>query len=106
MRLTSPRDLIAVVAVIAGLVGATALVAGYVERPGQTAAPAAAESGCGDCLQAKAQACGQGECQHECGPDACADCTQPDDAAPAPPAGCPMKTTGDGCDPIGCPFSR
>ncbi len=89
---TSLRNLILVVAVVVGLIGATALVAGYAEKPAPAAKVAASDATCGGCPLAGTEAC-------------CADCAQPACGAAAAPTGCQMKT-GQGCQPTGCPFAQ
>lgn len=101
MKLTSPRSPILLVAVIVGLIGATALVAGYVERPGQTAKVAANEDTCGGCPLAGTEACCQAKCEGECRDGCCGVCTQPACCASAATAGCQMKAKV-GCGPTGC----
>jgi hypothetical protein len=99
MSLDSSKKAILLAGVIVGLVAATALVAGYVERPGQAAGVAANEHNCGGCCPlAGTDACCRAKCQGESGDECCGACAQPGCAAPS---ACQMKAEA-GCGPMGC----
>lgn len=99
MSLDSSKKAILLAGVIVGLVAATALVAGYVERPGQAAGIAANEHNCGGCPLAGTDVCCRAKCQGECGDDCCGVCAQPNCAAPS---GCQMKAKAGYSSPMGC----
>jgi len=108
-----------VAAVIVGLIVATALVAGYVDRPGTGAQVAAAGSKCAGCpLEGTPECCketgtcpaGSGTCPQAscCAETAAATCPAgaPTCAQPAESAGstCPMKAAAaSGCTGGQCP---
>jgi hypothetical protein len=111
MKLIFSKSPIVVVAVIVALAAGTALVAGYVDGPGQGAA-VTAEDRCAECPKAGTDACGKvsgvceegKECATPCGEGTCEEKA----------AACPMKAEASGCPAMaepacgtgGCPFSQ
>lgn len=115
MSMNLSRSTIGIMAVVVGLIAATALVAGYVDRPGTCSRTAVAAKG--DCAACPAK--GTDECPKEAGTCPAEDGTCPMDAccggsaaASCPVAktanagsGCPMKAaaTAAPCGAGGCP---
>ncbi len=121
MSVNLPRNSVWVVAVIVGLIVATALVAGYVDRPGTAGCTALAAKGdCGACPVKGTDDCAKeaGTCPAETGdcPEGacCADGSVSGCPAAAvmaqeaDGAGCPMKATvtAGQCGAGGCPAAK
>ena len=122
MSLNLSKSPIWMVVVIVGLIAATALVAGYVDRPGTGAQVAAAESKCAGCPLEGTPECPKeaGTCPADCGtcpqasccaetaaatcPAGAATCAQKADAATST---CPMKAAAaSGCRGDQCPATQ
>ncbi len=113
MSVDFSRSPIWTVAVIVGLIVATALVAGYVDRPGTDTRVAAADGQCSSCpLKGTEECCkatgtcAEGSCSAKTtaatGTGVMAQTTETE----ATTSTCPMKAAASGCTGGQCPYSK
>jgi hypothetical protein len=101
MSLNSSKNAILLVAALIGLAGATALVSGYVERPGQAAQVTATEGGCADCPLQGTDECCRATCEPGCEDGCCNCCGSAGCVSPCGTSACGAKAQSE-CGAGGC----